>query len=106
MNEFHDTIKQSEITPVFEKLGPGLKANFRPVLILPLVPKVFEKIVYDQLYNYMENFLNFYKSDQINLTQGCGRGGLGGYCYNVNGQDYLQKPSKVNIRSTFVQYIH
>ena len=78
MNEFHDTIKQSEITPVFEKLGPGLKANFRPVLILPLVPKVFEKIVYDQLYNYMENFLNFYKSDQINLTQGCGRGGFRG----------------------------
>ena len=33
----------SNITPVFEKLDPSDKANYRPVSILPLVSKVFEK---------------------------------------------------------------
>ena len=32
--------------------------NYRPVSILPLVSKVFQKIIYDQLFEYIENFLN------------------------------------------------
>ena len=46
--EFPDT-QLSDITPVFKKLDPSDKANYRPVSILPLVSKVFEKIMYDQL---------------------------------------------------------
>ena len=34
------------------------KANYRPVSILRLVSKVFEKIIYDLLYEYIEHFLN------------------------------------------------
>ena len=52
-NKFPDTLKLSNITPV-----PNDKANYRPVSILPLVSKVFEKIMYDQLYEYIEYFLN------------------------------------------------
>ena len=37
---------------------PSDKANYRPVSILPLVSKVFEKIMYDQLYKYIVLFLN------------------------------------------------
>ena len=57
-NKFPDTLKLSDITPVFKKLDPSDKANYRPVSILPLVSKVFEKIMYDQLYEYIEHFLN------------------------------------------------
>ena len=39
-------------------MDPTDKANYRPVSILPLVSKVFEKIMYDQLYEYIEHFLN------------------------------------------------
>ena len=39
-------------------MDPDDKANYRPVSMLPLVSKVFEKIVYDQLYEYIEHFLN------------------------------------------------
>ena len=39
-------------------MDPSDKANYRPVSILPLVSKVFEKIMYDQLYEYIEHFLN------------------------------------------------
>ena len=42
-----DTLKLSDITPVFKKLDSSDKANYRPVSILPLVSKIFEKIIYD-----------------------------------------------------------
>ena len=57
-NKFRDALKLFDITPVFKKLDPSDKANYRPVSILPLVSKVFEKIMYDQLYEYIEHFLN------------------------------------------------
>ena len=57
-NKFPDTLKLSDITPVFKKLDPSDKSNYRLVSILPLVSKVFEKIKYDQLYEYIEHFLN------------------------------------------------
>ena len=43
---------------MFKKLDPSDKANYRPVSVLPLLSKVFEKIIYDQLYEYLENFLS------------------------------------------------
>ena len=49
-NKFPDTLKLSNITPVFKKLDPSDEANYRQVSILPLVAKVFEKIMYNQLY--------------------------------------------------------
>ena len=33
-------------------------ANYRPVSVLPLLSKLFEKIIYDQLHDYLENFLS------------------------------------------------
>ena len=58
INEFPDSLKLSDITPVFKKLDPNDKTNHRPVSVLPLLSKVFEKIIYDQLYEYLENFLS------------------------------------------------
>ena len=56
-NKFPDTLKLSDITPVSKKLDPSGKANYRPGSILPLVSKLFEKVMYDQLYEYIEHFL-------------------------------------------------
>ena len=39
-------------------MDPIDKVNYWLVSILPLVSKVFEKIIYDQLYEYIEHFLN------------------------------------------------
>ena len=33
-------------------------ATVQPVSVLPLLSKVFEKIIYDQLYECLENFLS------------------------------------------------
>ena len=53
-----DPLKLSDIIPVFEKLSHSNEANSRTVSILPFVSKKFEKIMYDKLYEYKENFLN------------------------------------------------
>ena len=57
-NKVPDTLKLSNIVSVFQKLDPTDKTSFRPVSLLPLLSKVFEKIVYDQLNEYVETFLN------------------------------------------------
>ena len=64
--EFPDSLNLSNIVPVHKNKDPTDKYNYRSVSILPLLSKVFEKIMYDQLYIYMNNFLNelrfrFYK---------------------------------------------
>ena len=51
-------MKLSDIVPVFKKFDPTDKTYFRPVCLLPLLAQVFEKIMYDQLYEYAETFLN------------------------------------------------
>ena len=53
-----DTLKLFDIIPVFEKLNHSNEPNYRTVSILPLVLKKFEKIMYDKLYEYIENFLS------------------------------------------------
>ena len=56
--KFPDSLKLLSIVTVHKKKDPTDKCNYRPVSILPLFSKVFEKIIYDQLYIYMNNFLN------------------------------------------------
>ena len=56
-NKFPDTPKLSDIVPVFKNLDRTHKANFRPVSLLPLLSKV-SKIMYNQLNEYVETFLN------------------------------------------------
>ena len=46
-NKFPDSLKLSHITPVYKKLDPSEKANYRPVSVLLLLSKVFEKIISD-----------------------------------------------------------
>ena len=58
IKELLDTLKLSDITPVFEKLDPDNEANLRTVSIRPLVSKKFEKIMYDKLYKCIETFLS------------------------------------------------
>ena len=42
----------------FKKEDPFDKSNYRPVSILPLLSKVYEKVIYNQWPDYSESFLN------------------------------------------------
>ena len=55
---FPDSLKEANITPIFKKDDPLDKSNYRPVSILPLISKLFERLIYNQLSEYTEGFLN------------------------------------------------
>ena len=58
--EFPDKLKKSEVIPLYKKQDPLKKENYRPINILPLVSKVFERILYTQINSYMQNKLSKY----------------------------------------------
>ena len=55
---FPSSLKLGNITPIFKKGDPLNKSNCRPVSILPLLSKVYERIIYNQLLQHSEQFLN------------------------------------------------
>ena len=55
---FPDGLKFANITPVHKKDEATDKENVRPVSVLPLLSKVFEKVFYDQLSQYLDKYLN------------------------------------------------
>ena len=50
-------LKLSEVIPVFKKLDPLQKENYRLVSLLPHVSKIFERIIHKQITNYMTDKL-------------------------------------------------
>ena len=54
-SNFPDELKQAEVIPVYKKLDPLQKENYRPVSLLPHISKVFERVIYKQINNFMEN---------------------------------------------------
>ena len=57
---FRDSLKIANITPAHKKDEPTDKENYRPVSVLPLLSKLFERLLYDQLSEYLEKYLNAY----------------------------------------------
>ena len=46
---FPDELKIADIVPVFKKEDPNDKTNYRPISLLPLISKIFEKVLYQQI---------------------------------------------------------
>ena len=61
---FPNEWKIAKVTPLFKKGSKREPGNYRPISVLPFVSKVFEKIVYHQLYHYLQEnrLLNTYQS--------------------------------------------
>ena len=55
---FPDSLKLANITPVHKKDESTDKENYRPVSVLPLLSKIFERLIYDQLHEYLDQYLN------------------------------------------------
>ena len=50
---FPDNLKVGKITPIFKKGDQEKFENHRPVSTLPIFDKLFEKVVYSRLYDYL-----------------------------------------------------
>ena len=55
--ELPDCLKQANVSPIFKKDDPLDKENYRPVSILPLLSKEYEKLLYNRLSDYVENVI-------------------------------------------------
>ena len=55
---FPDSLKFGDITPVHKKDETTNKENYRPISVLPLISKFFERIIHDQLSEYLEKYIN------------------------------------------------
>lgn len=62
--EYPQTWKDAEIIPLPKKLNPSSFSDYRPLSILPLLSKVLEKLVYQQLNLFLnkQNLLNPFQS--------------------------------------------
>ena len=57
---YPDIWKKSNIIPVHKKNHKQLVNNYRPISLLPIFGKIFEKIIFNRIYNFLseENLLN------------------------------------------------
>ena len=55
--------KLSNVTPVYKKDDDISKTNYRPVSVLSAIPKVFEKVKYDQLYSVFTSIFSHKMSE-------------------------------------------
>ena len=53
----------ARVTPIFKGGDKSDKSNYRPISILPVISRLFEKLTADQLYRYM-NENNMFSSNQ------------------------------------------
>ena len=55
---FPDSLKSANVTPFHKNDEATDKQNYRPVSVIPLFSKIFEKVIYDRLSQYLDKYLN------------------------------------------------
>ena len=58
---FPDPCKLAKLKPIFKKGSRMDPSNYRPISLLPLISKIFEKIVHDQMIDYLAQYNILYK---------------------------------------------
>ena len=58
-SKFPATLKFANVTPVFKKDHRNQKENYRLISILPIISKIFEKLICRQLSNHFDIFSKF-----------------------------------------------
>ena len=56
LSSFPDEWKTARVVPLYKNGQRNLAGNYTPISVLPVISKIMEKILYDQLYNYLSNF--------------------------------------------------
>ena len=60
LKQFPIKLKLADVTPVFKKDDSISVKNYRPVSVLPVVSKFFERIMLNQINSYMDSFLSLH----------------------------------------------
>ena len=57
---FPHKLKIAKIIPIYKKDKIDVLDNYRPISLLPSISKIFEKVIYTQVYAYFQNKKLFY----------------------------------------------
>ncbi len=66
---FPDQLKLAKVCPIYKKDDEKLFTNYRPISLLPAISKVFEKVIFKQLYDFFQTNKLFYNSQYGFRTQ-------------------------------------
>ena len=63
-SKFPDDWKKAKITPIFKSGDKSNVGNYRPISVLPVISKIIERTVHNQLYTYLfsRNILSYSQS--------------------------------------------
>ncbi len=49
---FPDVLKIARVTPIYKKDDETNFSNYQPISLLPAISKLFEKVIFSQIYNF------------------------------------------------------
>ena len=67
--EYPEFLKKAILTPVYKKGSKTDISNYRPISVLKLIDKIFEKLIYTRLENFFNKF-NLFSTNQFGFTRG------------------------------------
>ena len=67
---FPDLLKISKISPIFKKGDPELLPNYRPISLVPVFSKIFERVMYNRMYTYFTSN-NLLYNKQFGFQKNC-----------------------------------
>ena len=56
LSSFPDEWKIARVVPLYKNGQRSIPGNYRPISVLPAISKIMERILHDQLYNYLTKF--------------------------------------------------
>ncbi len=59
---FPDKLKFAKIIPIYKKDDETLFTNYRPISLLPVISKIFERTIFKQLYKFLNDNKLLYNS--------------------------------------------
>ena len=58
---FPEALKTARVTPIFKKEDPQLLCNYRPISVLSVFSKLYEKCIYSRLYTFLTKYKLLFK---------------------------------------------
>ena len=97
---YPDIWKLADVTPIFKKNDKQLIKNYRPISLLPICGKLFEKILFNKLYNYF-TANNFITKNQSGFRPGDST--TNQLLYLVNEiHEAFENPKSLEVRAVFL----
>ena len=97
---YPDLWKLANVTPIYKKNDKQLIKNYRPISLLPICGKMFEKIIFNNLYNYF-NANNLITKNQSGFRPGDST--TNQLLYLVNEiHEAFEDPTSLEVRAVFL----